>query len=388
MIQTRNIQICSRCIYDSTVPNIEFDGDGVCNYCHQIEELEEKFPNDHRGEKELDRIVEEIKEAGKGKKYDALIGVSGGCDSSYLMHKFTVDYGLRLLAVHFDNTWNSTIATENIHHVTDKLGIDLYTYVVDANEFDDMLLACLKAGIKDIEMATDLGLASTMNMAAEKHRIKYKIDGHSFRTEGSAPMGWIYMDARYLQDVHRQFGTRPMKTFPNLWLHKQMKWMLFNRIKSIRPLYYMNYDKEAAKALLAEKYGWQWYGGHHLENRLTSFFHSYFLPERWNSDFRVVGYSAYCRDGRMTREEALALMEEEPHMEEGLLDYVIKRLNLTREEFDALMKLPKRYYVDFKNYKRTFERMRPFFHTMARWDLIPWSFYIKYTLPHEVVRDA
>ncbi|KZN40506.1 N-acetyl sugar amidotransferase [Pseudoalteromonas luteoviolacea] len=377
-------QICTRCIYDSEVPNITFNEEGVCSYCTQIDELSEQFPNDERGEAELQRLVDEMKEAGKGKKYDALIGVSGGCDSSYLMHLMTKKYGLRLLAVHFDNTWNSTVATENIHCVTEKLGIDLYTYVVDANEFDDMILAHLKAGVKEIENPTDIGLATTMNMAAEKYGIKYKIDGHSFRTEGSAPMGWIYMDAKYIDSVHKEYGTVPMKTFPNLWLSKQLKWMLFNQIKSIRPLYYLEYDKEAAKAMLTKEYGWVWYGGHHLENRTSSFFHSYFFPKRWNTDFRIAGYSAYCRDGRMTREEALALMKEEPHIEDGLLEFYKKRLNLSDEEFDRLMSLPKKHYTDFKTYKKTFERMRPFFYLMAKWKLIPWSFYIKYTLPHSV----
>lgn len=375
------VQICQRCIYDETVPNITFDDEGICNYCRQIEELESQFPNDERGESELQRLVDEMKAAGKGKKYDALIGVSGGCDSSYLMHLMTKKYGLRLLAVHFDNTWNSTIATENIHVMTDKLGIDLYTYVVDSKEFDDLILSHLKAGVKEIENPTDIALATTMNMAAEKYGIKYKIDGHSFRTEGSAPVGWIYMDAKYIQSVHKKYGKLPMKTFPNLWLSKQLKWMLFNRIKSIRPLYYLQYDKEAAKKLLSDEYGWVWYGGHHLENRTASFLHSYFLPKRWNIDFRIAGYSAYCRDGRMTREEALDLMKQPPHMEEGLLDYYIKRLNLTNEQFEELMALPKKHYSEFKTYKKVFERMRPFFYLMARWNLIPWSFYIKYTFP-------
>jgi hypothetical protein len=220
-----------------------------------------------------------------------------------------------------------------------------------------------------------------MNIAAEKYGVKYKIDGHSFRTEGSAPMGWIYMDAKYIQSVHRQFGTVPMKTFPNLWLYKQLKWMLFGRIESIRPLYYLQYDKEAAKELLAKEYGWKWYGGHHLENRTASFFHSYFFPQRWQSDFRIAGYSAYCREGYMSREEALELMQEPPHIEEGLIEYYKKRLNLTDGEFDRLMSLPKKHYSDFKTYKKTFERMRPFFYLMAKWNFIPWSFYIKYTLP-------
>lgn len=377
-------QICQRCIYDENIPNITFDDDGICNYCRQIEDLDQQFPNDERGCIELQRIVDEMKAAGKGKKYDALIGVSGGCDSSYLMHLLTKKYELRLLAVHFDNTWNSQVATENIYKLTERLGIDLFTHVVNAKEFDDILLSFLKSGVKDIECPTDIGLATTMNLAAEKYGIKYKIDGHSFRTEGSAPLGLIYMDAKYIKSVHDQFGKLPMKTFPNLWLTKQLKWMLFNQIKSIRPLYYIDYDKEAAKKLLAEEYDWTWYGGHHLENRTAAFFHSYFLPKRWGDDFRVVGYSAYCRDGRMTREEALVLMKEEPHMELGLLDYYKKRLNLTDEQFENLMSLPQKHYSDFKTYKKTFERMRPFFYVMAKKGLIPWSFYIKYTLPLEM----
>lgn len=376
-----NNLICSKCIFDASLPNISFDSENICNYCDQIDKLNEQFPNDKRGELELQKIINEIKIAGTGKKYDAIIGVSGGCDSSYLMHLMTKKYGLRLLAVHFDNTWNSKIATENISCMTEKLGIDLFTYVVDSNEFDDIILAFLKAGVPDIETPTDIGLATTMNIAAQKFGIKYKIDGHSFRTEGVAPLGWIYMDAKYIQSVHRQYGKLKLKTFPNLWLRKQLKWMLINRIQTIRPLYYLDYDKETAKSLLSEQYGWKWYGGHHLENIATMFFHSYFYPIRWKRDFRIAGYSAYVRDGRMTREEALELMKQPPYLEDGVLDYYKKRLKLTDDEFTFLMTKPKKYYINFKNYKRTFEVFRPFFYLMAKNKLIPWSFYIKYTLP-------
>jgi hypothetical protein len=303
------------------------------------------------------------------------------------MHLMTVKYGLRLLAVHFDNTWNSTVATQNIHAVTNALDIDLFTYVVDASEFDDLILSFLKSGVKDIETPTDIGLATTMNIAAAKYGVRYKIDGHSFRTEGSAPMGLTYMDAKYIQSVHRQFGTVPMKTFPNLWLYKQIKWMLFNRIETVRPLYYLNYDKEKVKKMLTKEYGWTWYGGHHLENRTSSFFHSYFLPTRWKFDLRISGYSAYCRNGNMTREDALQLMKEPPFIEDGLVEYFKKRLNLTDDEFDRLMNLPKKYYDEFDTYKKTFERMRPFFYVMAKWNRIPWSFYMKYTIPQPKYRD-
>ena len=372
--------ICTRCIYDDTVPNIHFDGEGVCNYCRQIEGLEQEYPTGVEGSVRLQKIVDEMKAAGRGKKYDAVIGVSGGCDSSYLVHQMKEVYGLRLLAAHFDNTWNSTIATENIHNVLEKLGVDLFTIVVDNKEYDDIYRSFFKAGVKDIDCATDIALATTLYRAAEKFGIKYMIEGHSFRTEGVAPLGWVYMDGKYIQSVHRQFGKLPMKTFPNLWLHKQLQWMLFSRIKKIRPLYYMDYDKEAAKKLLNEKYGWQWYGGHHLENRFTAFAHSYFFPRRWDMDFRIAGYSAYCRNGWMTREEALRLMSEPPHLEPGLLDFLKKRLGFSDSDFEGLMTMPKKTYKDYVTYKKTFEKMRPFFWIMYKMDLIPKSFYMKYTV--------
>lgn len=372
-------QICTRCIYDDDVPNISYDADGVCNYCRQIEGLELEYQTGAEGQAKLDKLIGEIREAGRGKKYDAIIGVSGGCDSSFLVHQMREVYGLRLLAAHFDNTWNSTIATENIHNVLEKLGVDLFTIVVDNKEYDDIYRSFFKAGVKDLETPTDIGLATTLYKAAEKFGIKYMIEGHSFRTEGVAPLGWIYMDGKYIQSVHRQFGTLPMKTFPNLWLTDFLRWMVLGRIKKVRPLYFMDYDKEAAKKLLTEKYGWQWYGGHHLENRFTAFYHSHFLPTRWNIDFRIAGYSAYCRKGWMSREEALRLMSEPPHIEADLVEFVKKRLGFSDAEFDRLMTLPKITYREFATYKQTFERLRPFFWLMYKLELVPKSFYIKYT---------
>lgn len=371
--------ICTRCIYGETVPNISFDEEGVCNYCRQIDGLVEEYPTGARGAARIQKMVDDMKAAGVGRKYDAIIGVSGGCDSSYLLHQMKEVHGLRLLAAHFDNTWNSTIATENIHNVLEKLGIDLFTIVVDNKEYDDLYRSFFQAGVKDLETPTDIGLATTLYKAAEKFGIKYMIEGHSFRTEGVAPLGWIYMDGKYIQSVHQQFGKVPMKTFPNLWLRDQLKWMVFGRFKKVRPLYFMDYDKEAAKTLLSERYGWQWYGGHHLENRFTAFYHSYFLPTRWGIDFRIAGYSAYCRNGWMTREEALRLMDEPPYIEPGLVDFVKKRLGFSDEEFERLMTLPKKTYKDYPTYKKTFEKMRPFFWLMYKMDLVPKSFYMKYT---------
>jgi len=373
------MKICSRCIYDETVPNIAFDEKGVCSYCRQIESLEVEYPRGDEGRVRLEKLVKEIKIAGRGKKYDAIIGVSGGCDSSYLVHEMVTKYDLRVLAAHFDNTWNSTIATENIHNVLEKLGVDLFTIVVDNKEYDDIYRSFLKAGVKDLEAPTDIALATTLYKAAEKFGIKYMIEGHSFRTEGIAPLGWVYMDGKYIESVQKQFGTYKLKSFPNLWLKDFLKWMIFGRIKKVRPLYYMDYDKEAAKKLLVEKYDWKWYGGHHLENRFTAFYHSYFLPRRWNIDFRIAGYSAYCRNAWMERAEALRLMTESPYMENDLVDYVKKRLGYSDDEFERLMLLPKKTYQDYVTYKKTFERLRPFFWLMYKLDLVPKSFYMKFT---------
>ena len=197
--------ICSRCIFDDSVPGISFDEDGICNYCAMHDSLSVEYPNGPEGERRLERIVERIKKAGVGKPYDCVVGVSGGCDSSYLLYRMK-EYGLRPLAVHFDNTWNSTIATTNIRKVTEALDIDLHTYVVNNKEYDDIYRSFLSAGVIDTEAPTDIGLATTLSDAASKFGIKYVIEGHSFRTEGVAPLGWIYMDARYIADVQKKCG--------------------------------------------------------------------------------------------------------------------------------------------------------------------------------------
>ena len=378
-----DVRICSRCLYDEHTPAIVFDEDGVCNYCLLYDRLDAMYPTGAAGEEYLRNLAAQIKRENRGKKYDVVVGVSGGCDSSYLIYK-TVELGLRPLAVHFDNTWNSTTAVENIYRVLKALDVDLYTLVVDNEEYDDIYRSFLKAGVPDIECPTDIGLAATLYRAAEKHGIKYIFEGHSFRTEGVSPLGWLYMDAKYIQTIQKTFGTRPLKTFPNLWMTSFLRWTAVRKIKKIRPLYYMDYRKEEVKAMLARDFGWQWYGGHHLENRFTAFYHTYFLPQRFGIDQRLNGYSALARCGQMSREEGLILMQQPPRHDEEIVELVKKRLGFDDREFDRLMNLPKRTFREFKTYKRTFERMRPLFGLLARFDLVPQSFYIKYTSKNNI----
>jgi asparagine synthetase B (glutamine-hydrolysing) len=189
--------ICTRCIYDDHIPYITFDKEGVCNYCRQSEQLDREYPTGDEGWKILEAMAEKIRNDGRGKPYDVVVGVSGGCDSSYMLHLST-KLGLRPLAAHFDNTWNSKTAVENIHNILKMMGLDLYTHVVDNREFCDIVKSFLKASVPDIDTASDIGLATTHYLAAKKYGIKYIFEGHSFRTEGISPHGWFYMDAKYI----------------------------------------------------------------------------------------------------------------------------------------------------------------------------------------------
>jgi len=375
------MKICTRCIYDERVASITFDDHGVCNYCKQIDDLKLQYgTGQSKGEEELMRIIEQIKRDGRGKKYDCVIGVSGGTDSSYMVY-MALQWGLRPLAVHYDNTWNSAIATENIRKVLGKLKVDLYTHVTDNKEADDIFKSALYASVAEIEASTDLALAETMYRAANKFNLKYVLEGHSFVTEGITPVGRNYFDGKYIKSIHNMFGKRKMKTYPLMTFSKFMKWTLIKRIQKIRPFWYLDYNKEEARAFLEKEFDWQYYGGHHLENRMTAFFHSYYMPNKFNTDFRNNTLSALVRNGKLSREEALVLYNEPPHLEDELLAYFKKRLELSDEEFDRIMKMPIKSWHDYPTYKKRFEKLRPLFAILAKRNLVPMSFYLKYCFP-------
>lgn len=375
------MKICTRCIYDERVASITFDAHGVCNYCKQIDELKLQYgTGQKKGEEELMRIIEQIKIDGKGKKYDCVIGVSGGTDSSYMVY-MALQWGLRPLAVHYDNTWNSAIATENIRKVLGKLKVDLYTHVTDNKEADDIFKSALYASVAEIEASTDLALAETMYRAANKFNLKYVLEGHSFVTEGITPVGRNYFDGKYIKSIHKMFGKRKMKTYPLMTFSKFMKWTLIKRIQKIRPFWYLDYNKEEARAFLEKEFDWQYYGGHHLENRMTAFFHSYYMPNKFNTDFRNNTLSALVRNGKLSREKALELYNQPPHLEDELLSYFKKRLELSDEEFDRVMKMPIKSWQDYPTYKKRFEKLRPLFAILAKKNLVPMSFYLKYCFP-------
>jgi N-acetyl sugar amidotransferase len=373
--------MCKRCIYDESVNGIFFDGDGICNFCHLVDDLNEKYGTGlSKGIIMFEKIVQKIRKEGRGKKYDVIVGVSGGTDSSYMLH-LARHYQLRVLAVHYDNTWNSSIATENIRKITSALQIDLYTHVCDNREADDIFRSFFLASVPEIDGSTDIALAEVMYRAASKFGIKYIFEGHSFNAEGVSPLGTAYVDGRYIKSIHKEFGRRKMKTFPNMSFMKFLYWAVVKRIQRVRPYWYLEYSKEAARNLLETKYGWTYYGGHHLENRMTAFHHSYYTPIKFGLDQRNNAISAAVRSGLISRDEGIAQYSKPPIVENQIVEYVMKRFDMDIDEFTRVMSKPKRFYYDYKTYKKRFEKFRPIFFVLSKFNLVPFSFYLKYCLP-------
>ena len=376
-----DLKICSRCIYDERVPAIQFDDEGVCNYCRQVEGLVTQYGTGHdKGEALFARIVEDINRAGFGKKYNCIVGVSGGTDSSYLTY-LAKEWGLRPLAVHYDNTWNSAIATMNIHKVLRCLDVDLHTLVVANKEADDIFRSFFLSGVAEIEAATDLGYAYLLRQVASKYSIKYILEGHSFVAEGITPLGRNYFDGRYIQAIHKKFGRNKLQTYPLMTFSRFLKSAILDRVKFIRPFWYIKYSKEDAKEFLKRNYDWRYYGGHHLENRMTAFYHSVYLPQKFGSDMRNNTLSARTRNGTLSRADAWSEYNTPPRIEEELVGYFKKRLELSDKQYEQVMQSEPKSWTDYPTYKKRFERLRPLFLILAKANLVPMSFYLKYCFP-------
>ena len=290
-------------------------------------------------------------------------------------------YGLRPLAVHYDNTWNGSIATLNIHRVLKHLDIDLFTWVVNNKEVDDIFRSFMLAGVPEVEASTDLALAEVMYRAAHRHGIKYILEGHSFVTEGISPLGKNYFDGKYVSAIHQKFGLRRMESYPLMTFNRFIYWSSIARIKKIRPFWYLNYSKEEARAFLEHEYGWQYYGGHHLENRMTAFFHGVYAPQKFGADFRNNTLGALVRNGKLDRKAAWATYNQAPLVEDELVGYVRKRLGFSESGYNAIMAAPPKSWHDYPTYKQRFEKLRPLFYVLAKAELVPMSFYLKYCFP-------
>jgi len=336
---------CIHCILDNQDdPNITFDNKGVCSYCEEYDKKQNNFvKTGAEGEAELKALIEKIKHAGKGKKYDCIIGLSGGVDSSYLALKVN-EWGLRALAVHFDNGWNSELAVKNIEQIISKLNIDLYTLVIDWEEFRNLQLAFIKASVVDIEMITDHAIIATLYKLALEHDIKFILSGSNYVTEAILPKNWIHHKADYIhiRALQNLFIKKPLATYPLLDLKLRMRAEL-KGIQSVSPLNLIPYIKDSAKKELQDKLSWRDYGGKHYESVFTRFYQGYILPKKFKVDKRKAHLSNLICSGQMSRQEAFAELAK-PIYDEGLLrtdyEFVLKKLELSPVQFEEIMSAP------------------------------------------------
>ena len=351
---SRAYQICTRCIMDTTDPDISFDAAGVCNHCSGWFKRARIYslPIEDRT-RQLHALVEEIKRRGHRRDYDCIIGVSGGVDSSYLAIKVK-ELGLRPLAIHVDNGWNSDKAVGNIKRILDPLHIDLSTLVLNWKEFRELQLAFLRASTPDSEIPSDHAIVAAFYQASARYHVNYCINGVNFRTEGIHVREWSqgHLDSRYVRSVYRQFTHKRLQHFPLISVPRLVLSIVLHRPRWVFLLDYLDYDKTAAKRLLAESYGWQDYGGKHYESVYTRFYQGWILPHKFGYDKRRMHLSTLVCSGQMTRAAALeeiASPAYPPDWVEPDTVFVAKKLGITREEFAAIMAAPKRRYSDFPN---------------------------------------
>lgn len=346
-------RMCTRCVMDTSDPEIVFDENGVCNHCHTYDRMVREYVVDgEEGLRRLEQIAEKIRRDGRGKKYDCVIGVSGGVDSTYVASR-VVQLGLRPLAVHLDNGWDSELAVKNIEETLKHLGIDLYTEVLDWEEFKDLQVSFLKASTPDSEIPTDHAITAILSSMAEKIGVKYIIVGHNVRTETHLPRAWSqgHFDWKYIRGLHKRFGAHPLKTFPHFNFFTFYRRMLTQ--KRVEILNYIGYNKKEALRVLQEELGWRYYGGKHYESIYTRFYQGYILPEKFGFDKRRSHLSSLVCSGEMTRAQALEELivpTYAPSMQEEDREYVVKKLGLTDSEFNTIMAAPKKSYWDYPSY--------------------------------------
>lgn len=350
-------KICSKCILDTNDdPGLEFNESGICSYCLSYDKTANKNNlnlKEHNDEK-LEHIIERIKREGINNEYDCILGVSGGVDSTYVAYK-AKEFGLRPLVIHYDNGWNSELAVMNIENTVKKLDLDLYTYVNNWNEFKDIQLSFFKASVVDIELITDQAILAIVHKTARKYNIKYILSGSNIATEEILPSHWHHwkIDVLNILSIHKQFGKIKIKTYPILGFWEHIYSTRILKIKNINILNYLNYSKDEAKEIIIRDLDWRDYGGKHYESIFTRFYQSYILPKKFKIDKRKAHLSTLICSGQISRESALIELQKPIYDPDKLQDdyeYVLKKLNLTEEEFQKLMELPIKKHLEYPSY--------------------------------------
>src|ERR1035437_905536 len=367
MILSKNdphYQMCSISVMDNIAdPDITFDNKGICNYYYLYKQLENE--NVYRGEdgkQHLNNLIKKIKKAGANRKYDCITGISGGVDSTYLIYK-AKEWGLQPLIVHFDNGWDTEIAVGNINNIIQFTGFDLYTIVVNWNEFKDLQLAYIKASVVDIEVPTDHAISGTLQRLAAKYSVKYILSGNNVVCEAILPPYWIYdkNDHQNLLNIHSQFGILPLKTYPLFGYKERYYYGTMKNIQTVKPLNFIDYKYKEAKEIITREMNWRDYGAKHYESVFTKFYQTYILPRKFNIDKRKAHLSNLIFSGQISKEEALKELEKPLYADSDLqrdLEYVLKKFEISRDQFNCLMNEPRVEHSNFSSLQPLTEKYK------------------------------
>lgn len=356
-------KVCKNCVMDTSDPNIQFDEYGVCERCNAYYRSILPMWNNGIGKsEELNKIVSQIKKEGDGKPYDCILGMSGGFDSSYMLHFAIKELKLRPLVFHVDAGWNTTFAEENIRKMVDKLGIDLKVEKIDWNEIRDFQLAYFKSGVPHLDTPQDNAFVAVLDNYAAKYGIKYILNGGNISTEVIVnPNSWSYWgtDLRHNKDIAKKFGMIKMEKYPFTSVLRRKVYMPYVKgVKVVKLLNYIPYIKKDAEELLIREYGWNPYSQKHFEDILTKFLEGYWLPVRFGYDVRRPQYSSLILTGQMTRQEAIEKLKKPPLSEvesEELFNLVASKLEISKDELTEYLNMPLKSYKDYKNQAYLFD---------------------------------
>ena len=350
-------QRCEKCVMDTSDSNIQFDDEGICDHCWGFKKnILPDWNNSSTREDLLSKEIKKIKKIGKNNQFDSIIGLSGGLDSSYLLHTVVTKFNLRPLVFHVDGGWNTELAVNNIQMLVEKLGLELYTEVINWEEMKDLQLAFFKSGVPHLDLPQDHAFVATLYHFANKYNIKYILNGSNFSTECVRnPLEWLYYgtDMRQIKDIYSRFGNNILDTYPfsGILFHKfYLKY--FRRINVIRPLNYIRYIKSEALEILKELYNWIPYPQKHFESRFTRFYEGYWLPTRFGFDTRLTQFSSLILTNQMTREEALDKLKKPSYYSMNIeeeFEFIANKLDISVDELKGYHQMPLKSYKDYKN---------------------------------------
>lgn len=349
--------VCVNCVMDTSDPKIVFDEQGVCDHCNDFfRNTKPRWHPDSKGKIELMRTAETIRNAGRGKDYDCILGLSGGVDSSYMLHYVVRELGLRPLVFHVDAGWNSELAVHNIEVLVDSLGLHLFTEVINWEEMRDFQLAFFKSGLPNIDIPQDHAFVAVLYNFAEKYKIRHILNGGNIATEGIRnPLEWFYYgtDLALIRDVQGRFGTMTLKDYPlSSALRHKFYLRYFRGVQVVKPLNNIPYNKQGAMETLNREYGWKPYARKHDESRFTKFYEGFWLPERFGYDTRRVQLSSLIVSGQLTRDQAIEELRK-PSYDPATIDdefkYIATKLGISTDELWTYFRMPKKTHRDYRN---------------------------------------